>query len=67
MVPRLFQGQKVSFFEQAGRDEEKILLAEFDLDQIQKLRNGWGIFRDRRPELYNVLLSIDGSTIISEI
>mgnify|MGYP000011224422 FL=1 len=60
-------GPKGELLEQAGRDEEKILLAEFDLDQIQKLRSGWGIFRDRRPELYNVLLSIDGSPIKSEI
>ena len=41
--------------------EEKILLVEFDLEQIKKLRREWGVFRDRRPELYRVLLSIDGS------
>ncbi len=56
-------GPKGEMLEQAGRDEEKILFAEFDLDQIQKLRSEWGIFRDRRPDLYNALLSIEGSQI----
>ncbi len=54
-------GPKGELLGQAGRGEEKILLAEFDLEQIQKFRSEWGIFRDRRPELYKDLLSIDGS------
>ena len=38
-----------------------IILAKFDLDEIQKMRSGWGIFRDRRPDLYQTLISLDGS------
>ena len=60
-------GPKGELIEQAGREEENILLAEFDLEKIEKLRRGWGVFRDRRPELYKVLLSIDGSYKKSKI
>lgn len=36
----------------ASRDEEEILTASFDLDQVEENRMSWGIFRDRRPECY---------------
>jgi N-carbamoylputrescine amidase len=55
------QGNKVS---EAGRQEEKVLLAEFDLNQLERQRLEWGIFRDRRPELYKLLCSTDGELII---
>ena len=38
--------------EDAGRTGEKIILHEFDLDSIEKMRFSWGLFRDRRPECY---------------
>jgi N-carbamoylputrescine amidase len=44
----------------AGRTEEAILTASFDLDQIAELRTEWRIFRDRRPTQYGVLLTMDG-------
>jgi N-carbamoylputrescine amidase len=37
---------------EAGREEEKILLASIDLDEAARYRRNWGLFRDRRPELY---------------
>lgn len=37
--------------------EEDIIVAEFDLDALAKERREWCVFRDRRPEMYNVLLS----------
>ncbi|MCB2116620.1 MAG: N-carbamoylputrescine amidase [Rhodobacteraceae bacterium] len=40
---------------QAGRTEEAVLTAGFDLDAIRDLRRSWGLFRDRRPELYGAL------------
>lgn len=40
---------------QAGRSEEAVLTARFDLDAMRDLRRSWGLFRDRRPELYKVL------------
>ena len=57
----LIAGPTGELLEQAGRKVEQILLAEFDLDEIQKMRSGWGIFRDRRPDLYQTLFSLDGS------
>lgn len=46
----------------AGRDEEAVLTASFDLDAIAAMRASWGVFRDRRPDLYAPLLTLDGET-----
>jgi N-carbamoylputrescine amidase len=45
---------------EAGRDEETLISAEFDLDECRARRIEWGLFRDRRPELYGVILTNDG-------
>jgi N-carbamoylputrescine amidase len=42
---------------------EGFALASFDLRKIQEARAGWGFFRDRRPELYQPLLTQDGSML----
>jgi N-carbamoylputrescine amidase len=44
----------------ADDEREGVLTARFDLDAIREMRAAWGIFRDRRPELYGALLSSDG-------
>ncbi len=36
----------------AGKTEESILYAQFDLDAMDEERLSWGLFRDRRPETY---------------
>lgn len=36
----------------ASRNQEEVLTATFDLDEIREKRYSWGIFRDRRPEMY---------------
>ena len=36
----------------ASRDKEEILYHEYDLDKIREDRLAWGLFRDRRPEVY---------------
>ena len=46
---------------EGSRDKEEILLATIDLDKAESLRNVWGIFRDRRTDLYQTLLDLDGS------
>lgn len=51
-------GEKIA---EAGRTEETILIAEFDLDAIAYQRTEWGIFRDRRPDLYKAILTYDGN------
>jgi N-carbamoylputrescine amidase len=37
-----------------------VLTATFDLDAIAENRAAWGLFRDRRPELYGPLRTLDG-------
>jgi len=51
------QGQKIV---EANRNEETVLIAEFDLEEIERQRAEWGIFRDRRPDLYKTILTYDG-------
>jgi N-carbamoylputrescine amidase len=41
--------------EDASRDKEEILLHSYDLQEIGKNRLSWGLFRDRRPEMYGTI------------
>lgn len=54
-----FRGEKLA---EAGREEETVLLAELDLDRARRFRASMGFFRDRRPDLYAPLLTLDGHT-----
>ena len=47
-------GEKIA---EANSVDEAVLVAEFDLDAIAVRRRQWGIFRDRRPEMYGMLLT----------
>ena len=42
------------------RDESATATATVDLDAVRRYRANWGFFRDRRPDLYRVLLTADG-------
>jgi N-carbamoylputrescine amidase len=50
-------GEKLA---EADRSSETVLTATFDLDEVNRYRRAWGVFRDRRPDLYFPLLSLDG-------
>ncbi len=39
----------------ASKTEETVLLQEFDLDELRDFRLSWGVFRDRRPEMYKAM------------
>ena len=52
-------GAKVA---EAGRDDERVLIADIDVEANRAMRAAWGLFRDRRPELYGAITSLDGST-----
>ncbi len=39
----------------ASKNKEKVLIQEFDLDELRDYRLSWGVFRDRRPEMYKAL------------
>ncbi|GBF99848.1 N-carbamoylputrescine amidase [Raphidocelis subcapitata] len=45
----------------APKREEGFVVREFDLEALRLERLGWGIFRDRRPELYRPIVTYDGS------
>ena len=47
-----WQGEKVV---EADRETQQVLTATFDLDSIAKIRRAWGVFRDRRPEMYGAI------------
>ncbi len=47
---------------QADDHGERIVTAQFDLDAVARYRHAWGLFRDRRPDLYKPLLTLDGKT-----
>ncbi|MFT5790246.1 MAG: N-carbamoylputrescine amidase [Shewanella sp.] len=49
---------------EASRDSEEIIYAEIDLKATQLARHSWGLFRDRRPELYSPLLSLTGKGLL---
>lgn len=42
--------------ESADRSSDQIIIHEFDLDAARELRYSWGLFRDRRPEMYGQLI-----------
>jgi N-carbamoylputrescine amidase len=50
-------GAKVA---EAPEEGEAVLIHGFDLDAIAQLRDNWFVFRDRRPDLYGALVSLDG-------
>jgi len=44
----------------ADRTSEGVFTADLDLALARRQRAGWGFFRDRRPDLYGALLTLDG-------
>lgn len=51
-------GQKVK---EANRTDEGILVHSFDLEEVRVMRERWGLFRDRRPDLYGPMATFDGN------
>ena len=51
-------GAKVA---EADETSETVLTATFDMAALHRQRLNWGLFRDRRPELYGDILTLDGS------
>ena len=38
--------------EKMDRESEGFIMHKFDLDEMERERRSWGLFRDRRPEMY---------------
>jgi N-carbamoylputrescine amidase len=51
-------GAKVA---EAAEEGDAVLTASFDLEQTASVRDNWFVFRDRRPDLYGALTSLDGN------
>lgn len=47
-----------------AKDGFDIISAEIDAMQNRSTRAAWGLFRDRRPEMYNTLRTKDGSLMM---
>jgi N-carbamoylputrescine amidase len=45
---------------QADRETETFVTASLDLDELAHDASAWGLFRDRRPDLYGRILTLDG-------
>ncbi len=53
-----FVNPRGEIFAQASEDNDELLVAEFDLEMIDQVRNVWQFFRDRRPETYGKLVEL---------
>jgi N-carbamoylputrescine amidase len=53
-------GATAELLAEADRSTETVITAELDLEQIKADRSAWGFFRDRRPEMYRALMTLDG-------
>jgi len=51
-------GEKV---EELDQTEEGVLVHSCDRDKLEHVRSAWGTFRDRRPNLYGAIKTLDGS------
>jgi N-carbamoylputrescine amidase len=47
----------------ASEDQQQVISAKFDLDALRRQRDGWFLFRDRRPELYGPIATLGGAPI----
>jgi N-carbamoylputrescine amidase len=54
-------GETGQILGQATRERQEVITATIDLDRAAEERRAWGLFRDRRVDLYGVLAGLDGS------
>ncbi len=51
---------------EADRVSESVITAALDLDEIAAARRSWGVFRDRRPDLYQALLETTPERLLAK-
>jgi beta-ureidopropionase len=51
----LFSAPNGEVVARAGTEGDEIVYAEIDTDRSKQLREDWGFFRDRRPEIYGAI------------
>ncbi|RTZ99057.1 MAG: acyltransferase [Deltaproteobacteria bacterium] len=47
-----FVDPRGKFVAKGSEDQDEIVIADLDLEQIREVRDGWQFFRDRRPGMY---------------
>ena len=64
LAVKLKQAEEARNAAREQRDEQAAELAEVtkERDELKEMRHSWGLFRDRRPDLYGPLLTLDGSS-----
>lgn len=53
---------KGALLAEADRASSGVWLHDLDLAQMREDRLSWGVYRDRRPDLYAPLMTLDGRT-----
>ena len=56
------KGAKIAECADNDSSQQPVVVVTAEIDRVKNMREraAWGLFRDRRPELYNVLLTKDG-------
>ncbi len=53
-----FVDPRGSFLAEASEDDDELVMADMDLDQIEEVRRVWQFYRDRRPETYDDMVEL---------
>ena len=53
-----FCNPKGQIVAQANEDDDAIVVADLDFDEVRQIRNAWQFFRDRRPETYGDMVKL---------
>ena len=53
-----FVDPRGQFLATGSRDDDDLVIADLDLDQIKETRHQWQFYRDRRPETYGDMTAL---------
>jgi beta-ureidopropionase len=53
-----FCNPRGEFIAEASRDQDELVVADLNLDQIREVREVWQFYRDRRPESYSAICDL---------
>lgn len=54
---------KGQILQTAGEDESEVRVCDLDLQAAANYRLRWNLFRDRRPEMYREIMTLDGTQV----
>ena len=58
---------KGQILQSASEDREEVLVQELDIGEAARYRIAWNLFRERRPEMYRDLMTLDGSRVSAAV